>query len=177
MSSSTFGAESPRSPKRLWSSAAHPRAGGIGSSTLEGEHELALILAEPPGGQNFGYRRTRGRGESLNFRDWIRDDYLRSGGWSSCTRHGSGTGRGRPKTIEEEWLTPTAIAAVEERVGVTRSEFHTVVRKGRMTLAQREQRELIARKIRSCIADGAAVSPLAGVLGCSPQTLWRLVRK
>jgi hypothetical protein len=134
-------------------------------------------MEEPPGGENFGYRVAAGqRRESLNYRDWARSDFLASGGWSTCTL-GSDAPRGRPRTIEVEWLTPTGIAAVEQKLGFTRAELHAVVRKGRLSTEQREQRETIAARLSACVSAGAAVGPLADVLECSPRTLWRLVRK
>jgi hypothetical protein len=135
-------------------------------------------MEEPPGGENFGYRVAAGqRRESLNYRDWVANDFLVSGGWSTCTPHGSGMIRGRPKAVKAEWLTPAAITAVERELGFNCAEFHAVVRRGRLSKEQRERREWIATRLAECVQAGAAVGPLADVLGCSPRTLWRLVRK
>jgi hypothetical protein len=162
---------------RRSSSTCLPRAGGSQSSTLETGDELALIIEEPPGGENFGYRVTAGdTRESLNYRDWVKSDFLALGGWSTCTLR-SGARRGRPRSIQAEWLTPAALAAVEGRLGFTRADFHAVVRKGRLSTEQRERREVIAERVADCVRAGAAVSSLATVLGCCPQTLWRLARK
>jgi hypothetical protein len=171
--------KAPESPTAIRQSSSTPlaRAGGSHSSTLETRAELALIIEEPPGGENFGYRVTAGvRRESLNYRDWIKSDFLAAEGWSTCTLS-SGAPRGRPRTIKPDWLTPAGIAAVEQRIGFTCDEFHAVVRKGRLSKEQRERREMMSARVTACVHAGAAVGPLADVLGCSPRTLWRLVRK
>jgi hypothetical protein len=135
-------------------------------------------MEEPPGGENFGYRRNgNGMGESLNYRDWAPTEQLIAGGWTCANHVRSGCPRGRPKTIQAEWLTPAGIAAVEQRLGFTCEDFRRVVRKGRLRSEDRVLRATIARRLRESVDAGAVVAALADVLGCSPQTLWRLVRK
>jgi hypothetical protein len=165
-----------RGLERVWVQGA--RAAPRPQPVFEQRDELARILEEPPGGENFGYRGNgNGTRESLNYHDWVRNERLAAGGWSIATNLHSGLPRGRPKTIRQEWCTPEAMHAVEQRLGFARDEFRRVVRKGRLAAEDRELRETIANKLEVCVRAGAAVSPLADVLGCSPQTIWRLVRK
>jgi hypothetical protein len=135
-------------------------------------------MEEPPGGENFGYRRSaNGVREPLNYHDWVAAGFLAEGGWIPGKDLCSVNPRGRPRTIEADWLTPAGIAAVEQRLGFTRDDFHRAVRKGRLRPEDRALRESIATKLSTCVDAGAAVAPLAQVLGCSPRTLWRLVQK
>jgi hypothetical protein len=143
----------------------------VAARLVEREHLLELMV-EPPGGENHGCR-TDGGGGSLNRHDWITEDFLAVPGW--CTeRPRSDRTPGRPKTIEPEWLTPKAIAAVERRLDFCVTDFQRVTEKGRLCEEDRPLREEIAQRLAAVVQKGAVVSGLAEVLGRNERTIWRL---
>jgi hypothetical protein len=135
--------------------------------------ELQRLMLEPPGGENHGYQ-VNGSRKSLNWQDWIKEDFLSTPGWG-IERPRSDRPPGRPKTVDPKLLTPKAIAAVERRVGVGVDEFQRVTRRGRLPAADRELRDEIAGKFVGVVEKGAVVTGLADVYGCDERTIWRLV--
>jgi hypothetical protein len=142
------------------------------TARLKERDELHRLMLEPPGGENHGYR-VNGSRQSLNWRDWIKEEFLSTPGWT-CERPPSGRPPGRPKTIDPKLLTPRAITTVERRLGFTVSEFQRVTQQGRLREEDRALRNEIAGRLAEVKEEGAVVSGLAAVLGRSERTIWRL---
>jgi hypothetical protein len=142
------------------------------TARLKERAELERLMLEPPGGENHGYR-VNGSRQSLNWCDWIKEDFLSTPGWS-CERPPSGRAPGRPRTIDPKLLIPKAIAAVERRLGFTVTEFQRVTGKGRLREEDRALRNEITERLMEVVGEGAAVSGLAAVLGRNERTIWRL---
>jgi hypothetical protein len=144
----------------------------VAARQLERE-QLERLMLEPPGGENYGYR-VNGCRHSLNCQDWIKEHFLSTPGWRT-ERPPSDRPPGRPSTVDPEWLTPNAKAAVEHRLDVRVEEFQRVTRRGRLHVEDRQLRDEIAGKLAKAVGEGAVVSGLADVLGRNERTIWRLV--
>lgn len=131
-------------------------------------------MEEPAGGPNHGRRSStnpevEGRHLPLGADDWAAAEFMRSGGWTVARvkdPHASGMTGHRGALHPDEHVDPDALRPmVEEALGFTYEDVHSVYRRGRLSDATRELRGRIDARVLALSRSGANVALLGRVLG------------
>lgn len=132
-------------------------------------------MQEAPGGANHGRSATASRDPeterhvSLGVDDAQAHEFLTDGGWSIGTvKDGSRAGINAHRGVlrgDEHIDVDAVMGAVEDELGFTIDEIHSVYRQGRMTDSQRELRGRIDARLLALSRSGANMAALARLLG------------